>query len=177
MMLLVRSRIPPAALAPAVARAVREVDPDQPVYDVATMEQRLDGALSGDRANMLLMAVLGSLALLLGAVGIFGLIAYHVSRRAHEIGIRMALGARRAEVLGMVLRHGMGLSALGIAIGLAGALAATRSLRTLLFEVSATDPATLASVAALFVLIAAAECYLPARRAAALDPMVVLRHE
>jgi putative ABC transport system permease protein len=177
MTLLVRSAMPPADLAAAVARAVREVDPDQPVFDVATMDQRLSGVLSGDRANMLLAAVFAAVALLLAAVGIFGTIAHFVGRRSHEIGIRMALGAERGDVLRMVLGRGILLAVAGIALGLAGALAVTRSLRTLLFEVNAADPLTLVGVALLFLVVAAAACYVPARRAIAVDPMVVLRHE
>jgi len=160
-----------------VARAVREVDPNQPVFDVATMEQRLSGALSPDRANMLLMGVFAAMAMALGAVGIFGVIAHCVGRRAHEIGIRMALGAMRADVLRMVVRHGMLLSGAGIALGLVGALMVNRSLHSLLYDVSAGDPITLGAVAMLFAAVSAAACFLPARRAVRVDPMVVLRHE
>jgi len=129
------------------------------------------------RANMALMGLFAALALLLAAIGIFGVIAYMVSRRSIEIGIRMALGAQRSEILKMVLGHGMILAFAGIVIGLGGALAATRALRTLLFEVSPSDPWTLAAAALLFAAVAAAACYVPARRAIRVDPMAILRHE
>ena len=153
------------------------IDPDVPVYDIATMRDRLAEALSTQRANMALMGVFAALALLLAAIGIFGVIAYMVNRRSLEIGIRMALGAQRSDVLKMVLGHGMILALAGIAIGLGGALAATRALRTLLFEISPSDPWTLAAAALLFAGVAAAACYIPARRAVRVDPMTTLRHD
>ena len=177
MLLILRSDLPRAALATAAAGAIRAIDPDVPVYDVATMRDRLAEALSTQRANMALMGVFAALALLLAAIGIFGVIAYMVSRRSLEIGIRMALGAQRRDVLKMVLGHGMILALAGIAIGLGGALAATRALRTLLFEISPSDPWTLAAAAVLFAGVAAAACYIPARRAVRVDPMTALRHE
>jgi putative ABC transport system permease protein len=141
------------------------------------MQDRLGEALSTQRANMALMGIFAALALLLAAIGIFGVIAYMVNRRSLEIGIRMALGAQRSDVLKMVLGHGMILAFTGIAIGLAGALAATRALRTLLFEISPSDPWTLAAAAILFAAIAAAACYIPARRAVRVQPMTTLRHD
>ncbi len=177
MLLILRSDLPRAPLARAAIGAVRALDPDVPVYDVATMRDRLAEALSTQRANMALMGVFAALALLLAAIGIFGVIAYMVSRRSLEIGIRMALGAQRSDVLKMVLGHGMILALAGIAIGLGGALAATRALRTLLFEISPSDPWTLAAAAVLFAGVAAAACYIPARRAVRVDPMTALRHE
>ena len=177
MLLVLRSGLPQAALSAAAASAARSIDPDVPVYDVATMRDRLAEALSTQRANMALMAVFAALALLLAAIGIFGVIAYLVSRRSLEIGIRMALGARRSDILKMVLGHGMMLAVAGIVIGLGGALAATRALRTLLFEVSPSDPWTLAAAAVLFGGVAAAACYIPARRAVRIDPMLTLRHD
>jgi putative ABC transport system permease protein len=177
MLLILGSGLPKAALSSAAASMVRSIDPNVPVYDIATMQDRIGEALATQRANMALMGMFAALALLLAAIGIFGVIAYMVNRRSLEIGIRMALGAQRGDVLKMVLGHGMILAMIGIAIGLAGALAATRTLRSLLFEVSPSDPWTLIAAAVLFTAIAAAACYIPARRAIRVDPMTILRHD
>jgi putative ABC transport system permease protein len=177
MLLILRSNLPPAALSTAAASAIRAIDQDVPLYDIATMQDRLADALSTQRANMALMGMFAALALLLAAIGIFGVIAYMVNRRSLEIGIRMALGAQHRDVLRMVLGHGMVLALAGIVIGLGGALAATRVLRTLLFEISPSDPSTLAASAILFAIVAAAACYIPARRAVRVDPMTTLRHD
>jgi len=175
--LILRSSLPRTALSAAASGVIRSLDPDLPAYDVATMQDRLAEALSTQRANMALMGIFAALALLLAAIGIFGVIAYMVNTRSLEIGIRMALGAQRMDVLKMVLGHGMILALAGIAIGLAGALAVTRGMRTLLFEVSPSDPWTLAASAILFAGVAAAACYIPARRAVRVDPMTTLRHD
>jgi predicted permease len=177
MLLVLRSSLPRAALSAAASGAIRVIDPDVPVFDVATMRDRLAEALSTQRANMALMGIFAALALLLAAIGIFGVIAYLVSRRSLEIGIRMALGAQHSDVLKMVLGQGMALALAGIAIGVGGALAATRALRTLLFEISPGDPRTMMVAAVLFFAVAAAACYLPARRAVRIDPMLTLRHD
>jgi putative ABC transport system permease protein len=176
-LLILRSSLPSSALLAAAAEAVRAIDPDVPVYDAATMQERLSEALSSQRANMTLMGALAALALALASVGIFGVIAYLVNGRSLEFGIRMALGAQHRDVLRMILGHGLILALAGIAIGLGGALAATRALRTLLFEVSPSDPWTLVASAALFAVVAAAACYIPARRAVRVDPMTTLRHD
>jgi putative ABC transport system permease protein len=173
MLLILRSGLPPAGLSAAAVSAVRSIDPDLPVYDIATVRDRLAEALSTQRANMALMGAFAALALLLAAIGIFGVIAYMVSRRSLEIGIRMALGARHNDVLRMVMGHGMILALAGIAIGLGGALAATRAMRSLLFEISPSDPWTLTAAAGLFAGVAA----IPARRAVSVDPMTTLRHD
>ena len=177
MLLILRSNLPHGALAAAAGGAIHSINPDLPAYDVATMRDRLGEALATQRANMALMAMFAALALLLAAIGIFGVIAYMVSRRSLEIGIRMALGAQHGDVLKMVLGHGMVLALAGIALGLGGALATTRALRTLLFEISPSDPWTLIVAAALFAGVAAAACYIPARRAIRVDPMTTLRHD
>jgi ABC-type antimicrobial peptide transport system permease subunit len=156
---------------------VHSIDPVQPVFDVMTMEQRMGEALSSRRANMMLMSVLAALALALAAIGIFGVIAYVVGRRTREIGIRMALGARQADIVKMVLEKGLALTAIGTVLGLAGAIAATRMLKSLLFSTSPTDPLTFALVTLFFVLVATAACLIPARRAAAVDPSSAIRHE
>jgi len=177
MLLTLRSALPPSTLAGAAVRAVHDVDADVPVYDVASMEERIAGSLAAERSNMLLMGLFAGLALTLATIGIFGVIAYFVSRRSHEIGIRMALGARPGDVLRLVLGHGMSLALVGIALGLAGALAATRALRTFLYGVTAGDPITFAGASLLFAVVAGVACYLPARRATQTDPMITLRHE
>jgi putative ABC transport system permease protein len=167
----------PLALAGPAAKVVHAIDPTVPVDDVATMDERVAESLSSDRANMLLMGIFAALGLIQAAVGIFSVIAYMVSRRSHEIAIRMALGAQPREAFGLVFRQGMVLTAAGIAAGLAGAMAATRALRNLLYGVTPGDPLTLAAVVALLAVVAMIACYVPARRAARLDPVVTLRHE
>ncbi len=177
MVLVLKSGLGAKTLTAAARNGVQSVDPNQPVYDAATMEERLSDSLSAQRANMVLMGIFAAMAFLLAAIGIFGILSYFVSRRSHEIGIRLALGARPGDVTKMVLTHGMTLTAAGIFIGLLGALAAMRILRTLLAGVSPNDPVTLVAVPVLFAGIAAAACLIPARRAARVDPLVSLRHE
>ena len=176
-LLILHSSLPPSALLAAAAGAVRALDPDVPIYDAASMQERLSEALSSQRANMTLMGVLAALALALSGIGIFGVIAYLVNGRSLEFGIRMALGARHADVLKMVVGHGMLLALAGIVLGLAGALAAAHAMRSLLFEVSSSDPWALAAAAILFLAVAGSACYLPARRVLRVDPMVTLRHD
>lgn len=134
-------------------------------------------SLAQQRFNMLLLGLFAALALILATVGIYGATAYAVSQRTHEIGTRTALGAQRGDVLRLVLRDGAKIALVGIASGIAGALALTRLMASLLFEVKPTDPATFASVATLLALVALAACYIPARRAMRVDPMVALRYE
>lgn len=177
MLLTLRSTLPSSKLASAATAAVHAIDPNQPVFDVRTMEQRVGEALSERRANMILMAALAALALTLAVIGIFGVIAYFVGRRTREIGIRMALGASRRDVVQMVLKHGLTLTGLGIALGLVGAFAATRALKTLLFSTSPDDPLTFAIVILFFALVAAGACLLPARRASLIDPASAIRHQ
>jgi predicted permease len=175
-LLLLKSSTPPA-LAAAAAKIVHAIDPSLPVDDVATMDERVAESVSSDRTNMLLMGIFAALGLIQAAVGIFSVIAYMVSRRSHEIAIRMALGAQPREAFGLVFRQGMILTAIGVGVGLAGAMVATRALRNLLYGVTPGDPLTLAAVVALLAMVAMMACYWPARRAARLDPMVTLRHE
>jgi putative ABC transport system permease protein len=156
---------------------VHEVDRQQPVLDVITMEDIVAGSLSHQRFNMLLLTAFSGLALLLAAIGIYSVLAYSVRRRMREIGVRMALGAQRADILHMVLYQGTKLALVGTGIGIAAAFGLTRLMSSQLFGVTATDPVTFVSVAALIVLVALAACYIPARRATKVDPMAALRYE
>jgi predicted permease len=176
-LLAIRTSGDPAALTPAVRDRLRAIDPEILPYDVRTMEQMLNTSVAGRRFNMLLLGLFGALALTLAAVGIYGVIGYAVRRRAHELGIRMALGAARGDVLRLVVGDGMRLAALGLALGLGAALALTRLMRALLFHVSPVDPLGLAAVALLLVAVALVAAYVPARRAARIDPASTLRLE
>jgi predicted permease len=177
MALVLRGAVEPASLAPALRNAVREIDPALPVYDVMTMDERISNSVSARRFNLLLLGGFAALALLLAGAGVYGVISYVVAQRTHEIGIRMALGAQSADVMRLFIKQGMALVMLGVALGSAGAFALTRVMKSLLFDVSANDPVTFASVALLLSSIALAACYLPARRAARIDPLASLRHE
>jgi len=167
----------PLGLAPAVREAVWAVDRDQPVYSVMSMQQVLDERVDGQKATAQVMGTLSLLALVLASVGIYGVVAYMVSERTHEIGIRMALGARQRDVFRLVLRQGMRLVGIGLVIGLAAAVGVMRLLASILFGVTPTDPLTYASVTVFLLGVAAAASYLPARRAMRVDPMIALRYE
>jgi putative ABC transport system permease protein len=175
--LIVRSGLDPAGLEAAVRREALAVDPDIPLYEVKTMREVLDGSLASRRFDMALLALFAALAVLLAAVGLYGTMAYMVTQRTHEIGIRMALGARSRDVLRLVVGQGMALTLAGVTLGVLGALALTRVLSTLLVGVAATDPWTFGAVAALLSAVAFVACYLPARRAARVDPLIALRCE
>ena len=174
---VVRRDSDPRALAGAVRDLVLEVDPEQPVFDIRTMEQRIADAASGTRFNATLLGFFGFVALALAGVGVYGVIAYSVAERTHEIGIRVALGASRGDVAGMVMGQGMMMTGVGLALGLAGAAFATRSLAALLYGIGPGDPVTLGGAAMTLGVVALAACYIPARRAMRVDPMVALRHE
>jgi predicted permease len=177
MQLAVRTAADPDSMVSAVRAQVRDVDPDQPLYHVATLEQTLSESLAPRRFNMLLLGIFAGIALTLAAVGIYGVMAFSVTQRTHEIGIRMALGAKRSDVLGMVVRQGLKLALIGVAVGVAGAWALTSLLASFLFGVAPRDPATFALVSLALVAVSILACYIPARRAARVDPMVALRHE
>jgi putative ABC transport system permease protein len=174
---LVRAKSDPLGLAPAVRDQVRALDPDQPVFNARTMEQIVDASLAGRRFAMSLLGVFAGLALLLAAVGIYGVMSYSTAQRTHEVGIRMALGARGRDVLWMVLRQGVVLAAIGVVAGIGVALALARLMGSLLYGVSASDPATFAAVAALLAAVAVLACLVPALRATRVDPMRALRHD
>jgi putative ABC transport system permease protein len=175
--LAIRSSVEPASLAAAVRASVRAVNPDLPLYDVMTMDERLAHSIAARRFTLMLLGAFALLALALAAVGVYGVISYAVTLRTHEVGVRMALGARSSDVLRLFIRQGMALALCGVAIGLLGALALTRVMTALLFDVGATDPLTFALAPAMLTLVALAACWLPARRAMRVDPMVALRCE
>jgi putative ABC transport system permease protein len=177
MNLATRTSGDPLALASAVRGEVARLDPELPVTKIRTIRQILDTSLTPRRLSMWLLTVFALAALLLAALGIYGVMAYAVARRTREIGIRMALGAQRANVLGMILGQGMKLVGFGVALGLAASLALTRLMTSLLYDVKPTDPLTYAAVALLLVSIALAANVAPARRAVSVDPTVALRHE
>ncbi|MGB0033910.1 MAG: ABC transporter permease [Candidatus Acidiferrales bacterium] len=177
MNVVLRSGSDPAVLALAVKQKIRELDPDLPMYNVRTMADRVDGSLARRRFSMLLLGLFACLALALATIGIYGVMAYLVDQGTREIGIRIALGATQGNILSLVIRKGMILALSGVAIGLAGAFALTRLMRSPLFGVEATDPVTFVAIALLLTLIALLTSYVPARRAARTDPMISLRCE
>jgi putative ABC transport system permease protein len=177
MTILVRTRNDPATLVSALRNAVQTIDPTQPVTNIRTLDQIVSDSIAQPRLNMLLMGLFGGLALILAAVGIYGLLSYAVTERTREIGTRMALGAQVPDVLRLVLKQGMTLALIGEVIGLVGAFALTRVIRGLLFGVAPTDAMTFIAVAAVLTSVALLACYFPARRAAKVDPLVALRHQ
>lgn len=177
MTLVIKTTGDPAAIVPAVKRELRELDPDQPVSDLRTMSQVMADTVGRARFNTMLLALFAGLATLLAAVGIFGVMNYSLTMRTREIGLRMALGAQPRKVVMLMLKQGLLLTLIGAAIGLAGALALTRLMTSLLFGVEATDPATFAVIVVLLMAVSLIACYLPARRAARIDPLIALRAE
>jgi len=177
MYVVARTAAEPLSAAPVVRSEVAALDRDQPVSSLMTMEQRISDSVAPRRFNMFLLGLFAALALILAAIGIYGIMAFSVGQRTHEIGIRMALGAKSGDVLKLVLRNGLGLALIGIAIGLAVAFVATRVMSTLLYGVSPTDPVTFFGEAFLLAFVALLACYIPARRATKVDPLVALRYE
>ncbi|MHB8525977.1 MAG: ABC transporter permease [Candidatus Acidiferrales bacterium] len=175
--LMIRTASDPHSIALAAAGVIRKIDPALPVADVMTMDEILSDTLGPRRFSAVLISVFAALALLLAAVGIYGVMSYMIGKRTNEIGIRMALGAHPRDVLRLVVAHGMKLAILGIGIGIAGALALTRLMASLLYGVAATDPLTFVTVALVLAIVALVACYIPARRAMRVDPMVALRYE
>jgi putative ABC transport system permease protein len=177
MTILVRTSNDPLALVTTIRGELQQLDPELPMAAVATMDQLLADSLSRSRFTMLLLGIFSAVALVLAAVGIYGLIAYSVTQRTQELGIRIALGAQRHDVLRLVLAQGTRLTLLGVTLGVFAALALSRLLASMLFGVSATDPLTFAGVAALLGVVALLACFIPARRATRVDPIVALRYE
>jgi predicted permease len=177
MTLAVRTSLDPASVTSAVRDQVFAMDKELPPYNIATMEQLISNSVAQPRLNLSLLVAFAVLALALAAVGVYGVMAYAVTQRTHEFGIRMALGARPADVLKQVFLEGSRLAALGLALGLLAALALTRLMASLLFDVKPGDPLTFGVAAAVLTLVALAACYIPARRATGVDPMTALRYE
>jgi putative ABC transport system permease protein len=177
MQLVVRTTAEPGSLTAPVRQAIHALDPDVPLHKIATMRQLVSTSAAQRRFTLTLIAVFAAVALLMAAIGLYGVMAYSVAQRAREIGIRVALGAQSADVLRLVVGQGLRLVALGLAVGLMAALALMRLMKKLLFEVSATDPMTFVGVATLLALVALLACWVPARRATKVDPMIALRCE
>ena len=177
MYLAVRTTGDPLGLTPLIRDALRVLDPTLPIYEVAAMDQLLSDSVGSERFSMLLLGLFAAVALALGSIGIYGVMSYTVSQRTREVGVRMALGAAQANVVALVVRQGMLLTTLGVLLGAAGAVALSRVLTGMLFQVSATDPLTFVSVTILLAIVALIACYLPARRAASVDPLEALRYE
>jgi len=177
MNLIVKSAADPGALTSAIRGAIASIDKDQPIFAIATMQQLVNDSVSTRRVTLILLGLFSGLALVLAAIGIYGVISYSVAQRTHEIGIRMALGADRSGVLRMILAQGVKIAAVGVVIGMAASLGLTRLMVKLLFDVSAADPLTFAAVALVLVLVAMLACYIPARRALRVDPIIALRYE
>ena len=177
MTIVARTKSDPAAVAGSLRAALTSLDKSLPVYDLKPMTEYLRDSLARRRFNLILLTAFGGVALALAAVGIYGVISYGVTQRTHEIGIRMALGAKKGDVLRLVVRQGMMMALVGVAIGLLASLALTRLMESLLFGVSVTDPLTFTMIALLLTSVALLACFVPARRAAKVDPLVALRYE
>ena len=174
---LIRTEADPRAVQAAVKKVVRDVDGDLPIFGLKTMEQAVSDSVAQPRFYMLLLAAFAVIALLLAAIGIYGVISYSVSQRTRELGIRVALGATRQKIVGLVVGQGMWIAALGVVIGIAASLALTKAMASLLFGVDKLDPLTFAAAPLVLLIAAALGCYLPARRAAMADPVVAMRNE
>jgi ABC-type antimicrobial peptide transport system permease subunit len=174
---LTRTEVEPASLAPAVRGAIAAVNKDQAVFNVRTMDEIVSQSVAPRRFSMMLLSVFAVVALVLASIGIYGMMSYSVAQRTREIGLRMTLGAQPGNVLRLVIAQAMRLTIVGVGLGLIAAFALTRTMSTLLFGVSATDPLTFVSLSLLLALVALLACWMPARRATKVDPLVALRSE
>jgi putative ABC transport system permease protein len=177
MTLVIRTQVDPNSVAPGAREVIRNIDPEQPVGQISTMENLLAKSVARSRFSAVVLGIFSLVALVLAAVGIYGVMSYSVQQRTHEIGLRMALGAQQTDVLRLIVKQGVVLGSLGVVAGLAASFALTRLIVSLLFEVPATDTTTFAAVAAGLFLITLVACYIPARRATKVDPLVALRYE
>jgi len=177
MSVVVRTSGPPSSVSGAVRSSVLAIDRDQPIASVQTMDEIVSSSISNERFTLLLLGLFAAVALALAAIGIYSVMAYTVTQRTGEIGLRMALGAQSGDVLKLVVGQGMVMALIGIAVGLAGAFALTRVMSSLLFSVGATDPVTFIAIPLILAGVALAACFVPARRAAKVDPMIALRYE
>ncbi len=173
--LALRTVANPLSFTRAVSEQVRTLDRDQSIGPVRTMEELVEAQVGNRRLLLILLGSFALVALLLALIGIYGVIAYSVAQRVQEVGIRRALGARQSDILGLILGQAIVLAVAGVAVGIGGAIALTRVMKTMLFQVSATDPLTFVAIASLFLFVALAASYIPARRAARIDPMAALR--
>lgn len=174
---VVRTTGEPNALLGQLKAAIWETNKTQPFYAVTTMDQLVDDSLKARRFNLMLLGAMAALALVLAAIGIYGVMSFITRQRTHEMGIRIALGAQATDILKLVLGQGMALTAIGLVIGLSASFAFTRLLASLLFNIGATDLATYAAITCLLAVVALFACYVPARRATKVDPLVALRYE
>ena len=177
MTVIVKGASDPNLLISSVRGAVKQIDPDQPIYSPRTMNEIRAESVAGERLNLTLLSIFAGIALVLAIVGIYGVMSYSVTQRTHEIGIRMAIGARPGDVFKMILGHGMKLALIGIGVGLFGAFALTRFMATMLFGVAPTDATTFTGISLLLILVALLACYLPGRRATKVEPTISLRYE
>ena len=175
--MIVKTSVDPLSLIGAIKREIRLIDKDQPIAQVQTLDDKLSESVAPQRFTLMLLGIFALIALSLASAGIYGVMSYTVSQRTHEIGIRMALGARRRDVLKLMVRQGMSLVVIGVGLGLAGAFATTRLMASLLFNVTAKDPVTFSVVTVVLTIVASVACYIPARRATKVDPLVALRYE
>jgi len=169
--------VEPLSLTSAVRGEIAALNKDQAVFNVRTMDQIVAQSVAPRRFSMMLLAVFAVVALALASIGIYGMMSYAVAQRTREIGLRMTLGAQTGNVLRLVIGHGMKLALAGVAVGVVASLALTRTMKNLLFGISATDPLTFAGIALLLALVALLACWIPARRATKVDPLVALRYE
>lgn len=175
--MIVKTSVEPYSLIGAIKREIRLIDKDQPIAQVQTLDDKLSESVAPQRFTLLLLGIFALIALSLASAGIYGVMSYAVTQRTHEIGVRMALGARQLDVLKLMVRQGMGAVVIGVMLGLAGAVATTRLMTSLLFNVTAKDPVTFVVVTAVLTIVAFVACYIPARRATKVDPLVALRYE
>ena len=173
----VRTHLDPASLEKSIRQAIAGVNHNQPIDDVRTLQQIMDNSATGNRMEAMLLTIFSAIALVLASIGIYGVLAYAVAQRTHELGVRAALGASQSTLLRVVLVRGLVLALIGLVIGLGGALALTKYISTILYNIPPRDPVTLTAVAAVLAGVALLACYIPSRRATKVDPLVALRYE